>query len=656
MQNFSIGLSGLNAASGALEVIGNNIANASTDGYHRQRVELTPTTYGKMAQNAVGAGVDIAGVTRLIDKLLESEIMQQGSTYAQISQELSILTAVETTFGEFAEGSGLNATIDAFFDSLRGLAAHPLERVWRNDVISSAEVMCSEFRRMGASLSNLEDQVVLEAKNTGESINSLTQQIAELNGKIQVIEISQGQANNLRDHRDQLIVELAKLASVETTQREYGIVDVSIGGLPVVTGAITVQIQVGLRDDGSLGVSAGNSSGYNLTVQGGRLGGLMTLKNESLQGIATDLDNLAKAIVASVNQIHVQGLGVNGSFTELSGGTLDASSLVATDAGVADGTFYIRVTNTATGEIDRYAIDVNASGSPPDTSQTIAAKINAIPGLNASIVSSRLHIVADLGSKFDFLPAVVPEPTAATFTAASPPTVTLSGIYRGEQNDTVTFTVAGAGSVGNGNLRLDVTDGNGDLVSTVNIGAGYAAGDVIELLNGIQISVSTGDLNAGDSFQTQGLATSDTSGFLAAAGMNTFFSGNSADKMQLVDGIAATPDRIATAYGADLTDNVAALRLAAVRDQGLDSLTGMTPSEYYHRIVANIGQQVDLRESRQSNVEAMIQNLENRRSEISDVNINDEAAQLMIFEKMFQAVAKYLSTLQSVMNTLMDMV
>lgn len=656
MQNFSIGLSGLNAASSALEVIGNNIANASTAGYHRQRVELTPTTYGRMAQNAVGAGVDIAGVTRLIDKLLEAEIMQQGSSYEQISQELSILTAVETTFGEFAEGSGLNATIDAFFDSLRGLAAHPLERVWRNDVVSCAEVMCSEFRRMGASLSNLEDQVVLEAKNTGESINSLIKQIAELNGKIQVIEISQGQANNLRDHRDRLIVELAKLASVETTDREHGIVDVSMGGLPIVTGAITVEIQVGLRDDGSLGVSAGNSSDYGITVQGGRLGGLMSLKNELLQGIATDLDHLAQEIVASVNQIHVQGLGVSGSFTELSGGTLDATSLVGKDARVKDGTFYIRVTNTATGEINRYEIDVNASGASPDTSQTIAAKINAIPGLNASILSSRLHIVADLGYKFDFVPAVMSEPTAVTFTGSSPPTVTLSGIYKGDQNDTFTFTVVGTGTVGNGNLRLDVTDGNGDLVSTVNIGGGYAAGDVIELFNGIQISISTGNLNAGDFFQTLGLASSDTSGFLAAAGMNTFFSGDSAGKMQLVDSIAGTPDRIATAYGADLTDNIAALRLAAVRDQGLDGLTGMTPSEYYHRIVANIGQQVDLRESRQSNVEAMIQNLENRRSEISDVNINDEAAQLMIFEKMFQAVAKYLTTLQSIMNTLMGMV
>jgi len=113
---------------------------------------------------------------------------------------------------------------------------------------------------------------------------------------------------------------------------------------------------------------------------------------------------------------------------------------------------------------------------------------------------------------------------------------------------------------------------------------------------------------------------------------------------------------VATAYGGDLTDNTAALRLAGVRDEGVDDLTGMTPGEYYHRIVAHLGQQVGLRESRQANIEAMVQNLEKRRSEISGVNINDEAAQLMIYEKMFQAVAKYLSTLQLTMNTLMDIV
>ena len=216
----------------------------------------------------------------------------------------------------------------------------------------------------------------------------------------------------------------------------------------------------------------------------------------------------------------------------------------------------------------------------------------------------------------------------------------------------------GTGSVGNGSLRLDVTDGNGDLVSTLNIGQGYAAGDVSRSCrNGIKVAVSTGNSNDGDHFEVQALATTDTSGFLAAAGNeHVLLGGQRRRRCGCCNDIVDAPDRVATAYGGDLTDNTAALRLAAVRDEGVESLTGMTPGEYYHRIVANLGQQVDLRESRQENVEAMIQNLEKRRSDISAVNINDEAAQLMIFEKMFQAMAKYLTTLQTTMTTLMDMV
>jgi len=656
MANYSVGLSGLNAASAALEVIGNNIANASTDGYHRQRVELVASTYGRTGLTSIGAGVDVAGVTRLVDKLLEAEIMGQESSYEQITQELSVMTTVETAFGEFSEGSGLNATIDAFFESLQGLAAHPLESVYRNDVVSSAEVMCSEFQRLGASLENLESQIALEAQNVGDSINTLITQIAELNGKIQNIEVSQGQANNLRDQRDLLITKLGRLVSVETQGREYGVVDVSIAGLPVVTGTISIGIDVGLDDEGMLSISPAESQGHSLAVEGGRLGGLISLRNELLAEIGADLDTLAKAIIDNINQYHVQGLGVDGSFTELTGWSIGTTDLSSLGTGVTDGTFYIRVTNTATGEIERRVIDVNVSGSPPDTAESVAAKINAIPGISASIISSQLHIVADLEHTFDFLPAVLPEPTATDFTAASPATVSVSGIYGGDRNETFTFTVEGTGSVGNGALRLNVTDGDGNLVSTLNIGEGYAAGDSLELRNGIKIALSTGQFNNGDSFEVDAFATSDTSGFLVAAGMNAFFSGASASEMQVCRDISDSPNRVATAYGSALTDNAAALRLAGVGGEGVASLSGMTASEYYQRLVAHVGQQVDLRASRQENVEAMLQNLHNERDDISGIDINDEAAQLMIFEKMFQAMGKYLSTIQTTMDTLMSVV
>jgi flagellar hook-associated protein 1 len=650
MQNFSIGLTGLNAAQTALDVIGNNVANAATEGYHRQRIELSPSMYGQ-----TGGGVNVAGITRMVDTLLESEIARQQSSHGQVSQELSLLSTLETTFGEFSGDGGLNATIDKFFDSLRALAADPLENVPRNDTISAAEALTSEFRRLGSSLKDMGDQVVLEAQNATDSINLLTAQIAELNGKIQSVEINQGQggANNMRDQRDRLIGELAQLVGVETQQRDHGIVDVSVAGIPVVTGSVVLDLAVGLHSDQTLTVSVGGAQGSRLEVEGGQLGGLLALKNDLLQGAQDELDTLASAIVTAVNRNHVQGLGQAGSFQDLTGGAIGSADLTA--LGVTDGTFYVRVTNTATGEVQRHAVEVNASGATPDTPASLAAQIDSINGLSASISSARLCIVADQGYTFDFCPAALPEPTATSFTAASPPAVGISGIYSGEENHVFTFTAVGSGSVGNGNLRLDVSDEDGSLVGTMNIGDGYAADDAVSLSNGLKIAVGVGGLNAGDSFQVKAFATTDTSGFLAAAGMNTFFSGASASEMRVSSDVLNAPDRIATAFGTDLTDNTGALRLAALRDEAVAGLGGMTPGEYYQRIVANLGQDVSLRQSRQENVEAMLQNLQKQRDDLSSVNVNDEAALLLVYQQMFQAAAKYLNTLQTTMTALMDM-
>jgi len=653
MQNFSIGLSGLNAAQTALDIIGNNVANAATDGYHRQRIELSPATYGQ-----TGGGVNVAGVTRMVDSLLENEILRQESSYGQAAQELSLLSTVETTFGEFSEGGGLNATMDQFFNSLRTLAANPMDRVSRNETISSAQALTNEFRTLGSSLKSMEDQVLLEARNAVDSINALTTQIGELNGKIQTVEIGQGQggANNLRDQRDQLVTSLAQLAGVETQTRDNGIVDVSIAGIPVVTGSVVLDLEVNLLDSETLAISAGGAEGCNLNVEGGKLGALLALKNELLGGIQTELDTLAKAIVDEVNRVHVQGLGREGSFQELTGWALGTTDLTALGTGVTDGTFYVRVTNTAPGDVQRHAIAVQATGAAPDTPASMAAKMDALAGLHASINSSRLSIVADQGYTFDFLPAVLPEPTATAFTAGAPPAVSVSGLYNGAENHALTFTVGGSGSVGNGALQLVVTDENGGVVGTMNVGSGYAAGDSIELNNGLRIALSTGELHDGDSFQVEALANTDTSGFLAAVGMNAFFSGESASEMRVCSDILDAPDRIATAFGGDLTDNLGVLRLAALRDKDVDSLAGMTASEYYQRLAADLGQQVALKQARQDNVEAMLQSLHKQRSDLSSVNINDEAAQILVFEQMFQAAAKYLSSLQTTMATLMDMV
>jgi len=653
VDSFEIGISGLTAAQSAFEIIGNNIANAATDGYHCQRLNLVPAYTSMVDSVLVGGGVDVAEVTRLIDSLLENEILRQHSSLGKISQEVSTLRTVETAFGELSSGSSLSEAIDEFFNALQDLSVYPDEAVWQQQVVAAAETMANQFRSMDELLENMINQIAMEAENTIQEINSLVQTIAQLNENIKRQEITGGQANNLRDQRDQCISELSELVDVQTLSRDYGVVDISVAGIPVITGTATVELAVGYQDEHVLGVTVAGESNYYTDIDGGKLGGLLSLNNDIISDIRDDLNTLASAIIQQVNQYHVQGVGSKGSFTELSGWSMVSEDLTDFDPPITDGNVYIRVIDTNTGAITRTAVPVDVSA---DSLTTIASDISAITGLTASVSGSKLSIQADTGYEFDFLPCVLPSPTDSDFTGTtSPPDVSVSGIYTGTENQTFTFTVSGTGSVGNGTLSITVTDGDSNTVTTLNVGSGYAAGDLLDLGNGIKIALGTGDMADGNTFEVDAFAETDTSGFLAAVGINTFFSGANASNIAVCSDISDSPGRIATALGADMTDNTNALRLTGLADEASDDLDSFTPVEFYRQLVTDIGLQLSVKETRQDNIEAIIQNLANQQSEVSGVDINDEAAQMLIFEQMFQAMAKYLDTVQTSLTTIMEL-
>ncbi len=652
MDSFGIGLSGLSAAQKAFEIIGNNIANAATEGYHRQGINLSPAFSSQVGPVLLGGGVDVVGIPRMIDGLLQKEMFKQYSLSEQVSQELATLQTVESAFGELSGRTGLSTAIDEFFNALQDLSAHPAEAIWQSQAVTAAETMTSQFRTMGDFLDNLETQIELETENALEEVNALIVRIADLNDTIKRHEISGGQANNLRDQRDQVITELAKLITVETQSREYGVVDVSVAGIPVVTGTSAFQLEQGLREDLDMGIGIAGDSNYSITISGGRIGALLSLRNDLLSDIHSDLDSLASVIIQQINEYHVQGAGSEGSFTSLAGWSMSSETLADFNPPVSNGNIYIRVTDTATGEITRTAVAIDAS---TDTLSTIAATISAITGLSASVSDSKLHIQADAGYEFDFLPAVLPLPTASDFAGAtSPPAVSISGIYNGTINQTFTFTVSGTDSVGNGSLQLTVTDGDGNTVTTFNIGSGYAAGDALDLGNGIRLALSAGDLADGNTFEVDAFADTDTSGVLAAAGINTFFSGDNASDIAVCSDILAAPGRLAASLGADMTDNINALRMEALRNEAVTSLDGMTPGEFYRRMTADIGQRVAIRQIHQDNIEAIVQSISTQQNEVSGVDINDEAARLLVFEQMFKAMAKYLTTIQSSLTAVME--
>ncbi len=661
MPDYSIGISGLYAAKKALEVIGNNIANAATEGYHRERIELSPSLPVREGSVLFGRGVEVESVTRLIDGLLEKEILRQDCLLGHVDRELVTLRTIESALGELSgEDGGLNEAIDRFFTALQDLSAHPRDAIRQNQAVSDAEAMAGQFRTLGEFLSTLETQLRLETENVVDSINALTSQIAGLNESIQAAEIGGGSANNLCDQRDRLIGDLAELIGLETQSRPYGVVDVNVAGIPVVMGASTLELEVGLDESAKLGISVAGAATYHTDIAGGKIGGLLSLKNELVSDVHTDLDSLAKAIIQQINQYHVQGVGSEGSFTELTGWVVpDADTEFAdySDPSVVDGSIFIRITNTLTGVVTREEVTVDADAGG-DTLTTLKDAIDALSGVSASIVSSKLHIQADGGYKFDFSPAVLSSPESDTLNLSGtpPPTVSVSGIYTGTSKDTFTFTVSGTGPVGNDTLQLVVTDSGDNTVATLNVGSGYAAGDKLDIGNGIKIVLTTGNLVADDSFQVEAFGNTDTSGVLAAVGINTFFSGSSADDMAVCSAVSAAPGRVAAALGGDMTDNTNALRMAAVKDQTISSLSSLTCGDFYRRVVTSVGQKISTRQVRQDNIEQMVQNLGDRRSDISGVDINEEAAELLVFEQMFQAMAKYIAIVQSSMVSLMEVI
>jgi len=663
MDSFSIGISGLKAAQRAFDIIGNNVANAATEGYHRQRIELRPAYLSQVGSVLLGGGVDIVGITRLIDDLLEKEIFRQQSLLGQVSQEFTTLRGVENAFGELTEGSGLSEAIDFFFNALQDLSAHPTEGIWQNQIVAAAKAMSGQFRTLGEYLTTLKDQIELEVDNSIEQVNILTSRIAELNDNIEKQEIGGGRANNLRDQRDQCITELSELVGIETQTRDYGVIDVYVAGTPVVISASSIDLEAGLKEESKLGISVAGADNFNINVQGGRLGGLLLLRNEIVSDIHDDLDDLATAMIQQINQYHVQGVGSTGSFTELTGWRVMSEDLADFVPPITSGSVFIRVTDTTvpgTTTITRHEIDIaNDLPANPTLSDFADYITNNITGLTASVISSKLRIQAETDYKFDFLPVVLPEPESGDidFNGSSDPTVNASGIYTESSNDTLTFTVSGTGNVGVHTLTLTVTDGASNTIDTINIGSGYAVGDKIDVGDtGIKISLSTGDLVDGDSFSIDVFVDTDTSGVLGAVGINTFFSGSSALDIAVCSDIAATPGRVAAALGADMTDNANALRMAGLKDQAVTSLNSMTPGEFYRQMVTDIGQQLFVKQARKDNIESMVQNLSNQQSEISGVDINDEAARMLVFEQMFKAMSKYMSTIQSLLISIMEIV
>jgi flagellar hook-associated protein 1 FlgK len=650
--NFSAGLSALRVNQQVLDLLGHNIANINTPGYHRQEPLLAARF---VPENPIGFGVELTTIRRLRDGVLEQAIRQNAGELAFVSSRLSRLREVETILGS---GSGsLREALDEFFNRLEELAVRPADLTQRRLVLDAADRLAKRFHQVADQLNELREGITAEVQTALQQANALTKQIAELNGRIAQALARGSPANDAQDRRDQLIQELAQLVGVQVIEQPLGQVNVLVGGNLVVSGSEAVELRQVIDSENRLLIFAGTSA-EPVTLPGGRLAGLLQTRNQTLADFRQRLDELARVLMREFDAIHARGLGLAGPFTFLAGTRSVSHVDIFLDRAdtawpIRNGTVYVSITNLATGQRTLHAVSVQPSAQ---TLAQLASAFSSVPHLQAIAdpQTRTLKFLAEPGYAFDFAGRLPTQP-ATSITGTAQPSV--SGTYTGTVNDTYTFKALTSGTIGvTPNLTLEIRNSAGQVLGTVQVGQGYAPGTAIPAVDGLLVQLSAGTLNAGDSFQVPVIAEPDTAGLLSALGLNTLFTGKDAATVAVQPDVLADPARLAISRTGAPAEAGRLREMLALRSQVVFPGSGLTLAGFYDRMVADIGAQVQSAAEVEDHLHAVGQQLQAEQQAVSGVDPNEELVRLLQHQRAFQLAARYISVVNDTLDELLRIV
>lgn len=650
LHQISVGLTALRAAQVGLNVVGQNLANANTPGYHRQSALLADRDSFNWYGLEQGSGVAVSQIRRAHSSVIERALLQNTSDQSQIKSQLDYARQLESIF-QFRNGS-LPDEINNLFDRLEELSARPDQRVLRQDVINTAQKLVTAIQNNASDMDGMSSSIVGELGSMVDRINGLNREIADLNSRIRNAKLQGRQPNDLLDRRGALVQELSTMVDVQVNEAEDSVI---LGGGAVLIGAgEPPQLELRRGDEGWAIYRATGQSPLEMG-QGNVAAALITL-NETLPGYGEQLDRLAQGLIQTLDSQHVLGVGLGGPFDLLVGQrtVADVDASLASLEGplpITTGQLVISRLDEATGLRTLHEIEIDPD---VDTLRTVADKISQIPDIQAVVDSQRgsISIVAEGGYRFDFSGLPQNRPDTSALSGTSVPSV--SGVYEGDQNQSYSFRFTGSGQVGvTDGLQIELRDASGRIVETLNIGAGYSPGSELEFGNGLKVQLASGTVVAGESFAVDAVAHADQTGFLVALGLNTFFTGDNAHTLQVNADLVADSDRLATSLTGQPGDSVNLTRLISRRDRTLDSLDNRSAQSFTYDLTAAVGSDVLSLDQARESLDIVGANLEAQQASISGVDPDEEVAQMLVYQRSYEAAARYLSTINQTTQELM---
>ena len=311
-----VSVSGLLAAQRALATTGHNIANATTPGYSRQHVELEPRQPQIYGNGAVGTGVKVNNIRRSYDEFLVSEVRDSTTKTKYLDTAHNFTSQVDNMLAD--PQAGLSPAISDFFEAVNGVANDPSSTASRQVLLSAGRNLSDRFGFLNDRFESLRQATNKEITSTVGDINETAKAIADLNKAIvRASEIATKPANDLLDQRDRLVEKLSEKINVRVTVQDDGRMNVFVGnGQTLVVGDIASKIEAIPNEHDPtkkeiVFVGSGGRSVITQFLTGGALGGIAKFRKEVLDPAQNELGRIAIGIAQSFNKQHHLGMDLN---------------------------------------------------------------------------------------------------------------------------------------------------------------------------------------------------------------------------------------------------------------------------------------------------------------------------------------------------------
>jgi flagellar hook-associated protein 1 FlgK len=639
-EGLGVATRGLAASQLGINVTGQNITNAFTEGYSRKRIEQSAEWRRDGSYGQMGFGVEVYSINRIRDQFIDRLVNQEQTRYGYFSVKDTAYNRIESVFQEPYEHA-LNQLLKNFWNNWMDVANNPSDAGARETLRSTTESMTTQFNYIATQLQEYKDTINDEIEARVNRINELTAGIYRCNTIITSTEsVLSKNANDTRDQRDKMLEELAKIVDVDYFEDEHGSLVVTSNGYMLVSATSNQELLI--KRTGSVGSGDNNSfkveinlatSGREFKPKNGELKALMEVRDIDIPKYEKYINELAKSLITEVNSIHQKGFSLSGltfiDFFDSNPEKLNAANMSLSAAVKKD------INNIAAGTGGK-TIGVNEIRS--SDSQTIT-----VAGTTVDLKS--LHIPQDISVERNSI-KIVDSVTGNTLQEGTDYTVDYStGI--------ITFPATPANPV---NINFNYS------IPTFN---------VPQLVDGgppFIVDLASFDTNY-RFIEKNSLVIKNTDGNLLQEGKDydidyktakiTFkYSATNAFEDPL-NQVSISFDYHKSGYGGpgdgDNALLISQLRDKAVMQSDVFGKSTQTIDQFYSGMLGHLGVERNAVGSGMETRQHALQQLRTRQDEVMGVDMNEEVANLIQYQHTYQASARYFSTINTMLDTLLNM-